>query len=263
LKEANAVDYRIPRIILVPLLFAALVALSAPAFGAENATITGDGVRVREAPSTLAEIVETVNKGMRMEVVAKTDFSDTIEGRTSPWYKFRGWNEHLPRYVFGAFVKLDAGVEVPTVSLKSGDKDLMTAFIVEGLFAFGKHKSEVEKKLGPPLSETKERGQPMPGNEGFEFYLYTLLYDGVVIRGTESDEAEWIYEVSYTSDAYDLGGVRVGCSVEDVERVLGPAFKDPENPSHMYYGGQMYYYLQLVTDEGRVAEITFTFSAGD
>jgi hypothetical protein len=248
---------RILRIVLVTATLAALVALSFPAYPAENATIMGDGVNVRNAPSRFAEIDHHVSKEARVEVIAKTDYTDTIQGHTAPWYKLQYPMYNLPLFVFGAYVELDAGVEVPTISLKSGNGDVATAFILEGLYAFGKHKSDVKKKLGEPISETKERGKSIPGGEEYEFYLYTLVYDGVVIRDYESAGGEWIYEVSYTGEKYDIRGVRVGSSVADMERFLGSAFKDSGDVVPYYY------HFHWKTDGGRITEITFTFSAGD
>jgi hypothetical protein len=94
---------------------AALAALSAPAIAAENATITGDGVRLRMMPSTSGEIVQAFKKGTRLEVVSKTDFTDTIDGNTASWYEATGGGR--TGFVFGKFVELDEEVVVEALPL--------------------------------------------------------------------------------------------------------------------------------------------------
>jgi hypothetical protein len=76
-------SHSISKAVLMTILLA-LAALVIPAFAAENATITGDGVRIRDVPSVTGRIVETVNKGTRVEVRGITPFSDTIDGYTAP-----------------------------------------------------------------------------------------------------------------------------------------------------------------------------------
>ena len=91
-----------------------------------NATITGDGVRVRGIPSTLGrDIVSVLSKGARIEVIAKTEFVDTIDGLTAPWYRIS-----YMEWVFGAFVKVDEGIDVPLVSFEwKEDGIAMIAFV--------------------------------------------------------------------------------------------------------------------------------------
>jgi len=84
------------------------------AIAAENATITGDALRIREKPTTNAAVVGTLNKGARVEVLAHTDATDSIDGFTGYWYyiAYRG----TYGYVFGKYVKTDTGMSVPSES---------------------------------------------------------------------------------------------------------------------------------------------------
>jgi hypothetical protein len=77
----------------------------------ENGVITGDGVRIREAPTTSSKILDQVNKGARIEVTANTGVSETIDGHLNFWYAvlYRG----KAGYIFGQFISLDDGVSVP------------------------------------------------------------------------------------------------------------------------------------------------------
>jgi uncharacterized protein YgiM (DUF1202 family) len=95
--------------ILAVLLFVACVGITAMA--AENATITGDGLRLREHPTTNAGVLASMNKGTRVEVLAHTEFTESIDGFTGYWYKivYNG----MVGYVFGKYIIPDAGVYVP------------------------------------------------------------------------------------------------------------------------------------------------------
>jgi hypothetical protein len=95
--------------ILAVLLLLALACVTAMA--AENATITGDGLRLRAKPTTDAKILDSMDKGTRVEVLAHTEFTDSIDGFTGYWYKivYKG----TVGYVFGKYISTDIGVYVP------------------------------------------------------------------------------------------------------------------------------------------------------
>ena len=78
---------------------------------AENATITGDGLRLRERPTTDAKVLDNMDKGTRVEVLAHTESTDSIDGFTGYWYKiiYKG----TMGYVFGKYISTDIGVYVP------------------------------------------------------------------------------------------------------------------------------------------------------
>ncbi len=98
--------------------------VSAPLFGVENATIAGDGVRIREAPKATATILDQINKGTRLEVSARTNVSETINGQFDVWYAvvFKG----KKGYIFGRFITLDAGVIVPDEGTPAPQKPSIT-----------------------------------------------------------------------------------------------------------------------------------------
>jgi hypothetical protein len=228
-----------------------------------NATITGDGVRARNVPSTLAGIVETFSKGTRIEVVGETDFTDTIDGYSAHWYKVSWYKVSLGMhfgFVFGQYIVPDAGANVPVLSMGK-DLDLMNAFIIRGHDALGDTKSEVLKKLGPPLSETKKKNKcAMPGEESF---YYTLTYKDVLFRGYGLEESDFpIYSVTYTTSAYNFLGLKVGSSVSDVERLLGKGQRYSDDGIHdsstLYYYGETYFYADFETDGKKVTAMTFT-----
>jgi hypothetical protein len=227
------------RLILVAIIMV-LVLSSFYAYPAENATITGDGVRVRDIPSVWsAHISSVLDKGARVELVAKTEFIDTIDGRSAPWYDIRatGW-------VFGGFVAVDEGISIPLVSFTSEDRLLKTVFVLNGYNAFGVRKSEIKKNLGKPLSEITKKGT-CAESYGMEYSYYTLVYKDVIFRGWNWNEGDDLYSVTYTTDAYDFYGLEVGCSVADVERVLGPGnrYTYADGVDGLSYSGEKYEFV--------------------
>jgi len=75
------------------------------ATAADNATITGDSVRMRWEPNTNAEIITTLNKGTRVEVVSRSGVYQTIGGDSAFWYNVTYGKDS--GYVFGRFVAID------------------------------------------------------------------------------------------------------------------------------------------------------------
>jgi hypothetical protein len=91
----------------IGLLIVLLVCLAAAyaAAAADNATITGDSVRIRYEASTDAEIVATVNKGTRVEVISRTGVFQTIGGDSAFWYYVTYGKD--TGFIFGRFIAID------------------------------------------------------------------------------------------------------------------------------------------------------------
>jgi hypothetical protein len=84
----------------------ALAFTAGAAAAADNATITGDGVRMRGEPGTAGEVVTSFNKGARVEIAFRTGTVQTIDGDTYFWYFVNaGPNSG---YVYGRFITIDA-----------------------------------------------------------------------------------------------------------------------------------------------------------
>jgi hypothetical protein len=98
--------------LLIALLFASVVSLEV--FASENATVTGDSLRIREKPNTSGRILGSLNKGMRVETLAHTDATDSIDGFTGYWYyiNYKG----VFGYIFGKYLKIDTGTSIPSES---------------------------------------------------------------------------------------------------------------------------------------------------
>jgi uncharacterized protein YraI len=97
------------------------LAFAGQAYAAKNAVITGSAVNLRPAPSINAGVVTQLGKGTRVEIMAHTDFTDSLDGFTGYWYyiNYRG----TYGYVFGKYIQPDPGVSIPPESeyFKPGD----------------------------------------------------------------------------------------------------------------------------------------------
>jgi hypothetical protein len=213
------------------LFLAALIALSFPAFAAENATITGDDVNVREQPAVWERNYGTLDKGTRVDAQYVSDFTDTVDGVTTPWYFIKcgegllNWGDS--GFVFGGYIELDPGATVsPLERNLSGYVDPIERFIQRGLHAFGADEAAVVKTLGRPASikEYDPRGEC-----AYLAYAFgrRLAYRDIVIeiRRETKTGPEDIHRLSTTTGAYEFGGLKVGSAAADVERVLGTPFE--------------------------------------
>jgi len=76
-------------LVLVVLICAAF---AADALAISNAVITGSGVRLRPAPSINAGVIRELAAGARVDVLAHTEFTNSLDGFTGYWYyiNYRG-----------------------------------------------------------------------------------------------------------------------------------------------------------------------------
>jgi hypothetical protein len=98
----------------VPLAVLMCLAFAAGAFAKNNAVITASSVNLRSAPSINVGVLRELGMGTRVEVLSHTDFTDSLDGFTGYWYyvNFQG----VYGYIFGKYVKPDAGTSIPPES---------------------------------------------------------------------------------------------------------------------------------------------------
>jgi hypothetical protein len=208
-------ESRLLKLTLVFLLFSALAALSASALAAENATISGDGVRMRTLPTATGSvfIVKSLERGMRVEALGKTDFTDTIDGHTAPWYRINHGKDD--GYVFGRYVTPDEGVTISVLDRAS--EPYIVHFVNVGLGTFGRTDVQITKKMGKPISVEKYKGEGI-----FEpFSYYRLIYEGIYFEMFGQPGEGGVWALLCTSGSYAFSGLRVGSPMADVKRLLG------------------------------------------
>lgn len=246
------------RISLVSLLAGLFVSVGGLAYPADNAVITGDSVRVRTQPSVREDVRGTLDKGARVQVISRTDFSDTIDGYAAPWYEI-AYGDY-GGFVFGRYVKLDPGVSVPALGPGELYADPISRFIMDGLYNFGKGMPDVIKTLGQPISRVHEKA------EGLIVGVDTLTYNGLVISTREIESGRtFVYMVTCTTPAYAFDTLRVGSAFSDIERVLGPP-QEPYSPgdeSISYYNVSGFEWVTFMLKNGVVTEIAFYASMAD
>jgi hypothetical protein len=206
---------RLSKTCLISFALAALFALSVPAFAAENATITGDEVRMRTLPTAKGSVfvVKSLNRETRVEVLGKTDFTDTIDEYTAPWYRVKHGKDD--GYVFGRYVAPDAGVTINVMDRAA--EPYIVHFVNVGLRSFGETDAEIIKRLGEPVSVKKFKGGGI--FEGLSYYR--LVYEGIVFEMGGLPGEGGVWALLCTSGSYEFGGLRIGSTVADVKRLLG------------------------------------------
>ncbi len=105
---------------MIPMLLLCLV-FAAQAHAENNAVITGYDVNLRPAPSINAGVITQLGKGTRVEILAHTDFTDSVDGQSGYWYYINCRGTH--GYVFGKYVTPDVDVSIPSESDYSGSGD--------------------------------------------------------------------------------------------------------------------------------------------
>lgn len=97
------------------------VAFAVDALAGNNAVITGSSVRLRPAPSINTGVLRELGAGTRVEILAHTDFTDSLDGFTGYWFyiNYRG----IYGYVFGKYIRPDVGVSIPSESQYFGPGD--------------------------------------------------------------------------------------------------------------------------------------------
>jgi hypothetical protein len=224
---------RFVAIALLSVILGGIVSLSAPALAADNATITGDGVRIKVLPSVSADYYgnKLLYKGTRVEAREKTDYSDTVDGYSAPWYGIV-YNGQIA-YVFGRYVEVDEGVTLDLLHPTPTEYfyDQITRFVDDGLQEFGKTDSEIIEKLGPPVSSKEYDGVIHAYfYEGETFH--SLTYDGISFEMHGPAGNGTISEMTCTSGSFKFNGLKVGSSVEDVKRVLGTPYLTDYHNTH-------------------------------
>jgi hypothetical protein len=246
------------KISAVSLLVGLFISVGGAVFAADNAVITGDSVRVRTQPSVWEDIRGTLNKGARVQVISRTDFTDTIDGYAAPWYGI-SYGEY-GGFVFGRYVKLDSGfvpLPLPTNDIYG---DRVSRYIARGLYNFGKSEPDVIKTLGQPASRVHEKAG------GLIVGVSTLTYTGLVISTREIESGKtFVYTVDCTTPAYEFNGLKIGSTLWDIQRVLGP----PTQPyaagdeTITYYNVSGFEWVTFTMRNDAVSEIAFYAGMAD
>ena len=151
-----------------------------------------------------------------MEVLTETDFLNTIDGYTAPWYEISYGGQ--TGYVFGRYLKLDGGTTVD-IDPTNRYNNRITRFVRDNLALFGTSQLDIIKRLGQPISSTEYESV----EAGLTVKNHRLTYDGISfeISGQNGDDDGLAFSLTCTTGSYNFGELRVGSPVTDVKRILG------------------------------------------
>ncbi|MCG6154130.1 SH3 domain-containing protein [Leptospira bandrabouensis] len=79
--------------------------LNFPLFSQENFTVNANTLRVRNLPSSNAEIVGKLNKGIEVTIISKSDKFEEINGTISEWIEVQTIDKSQKGYIFGAYLE--------------------------------------------------------------------------------------------------------------------------------------------------------------
>jgi hypothetical protein len=239
--------------VLVSLLLFVLISVAAAAADRDNAAITGDGVRLSAEPSTASLVLESLKKGTRVDVRARTDIRATVDGYTADWFIVRhGGNVG---FVFGRYIRLDPGVVVPVEA--TGPQDPVGRLVSSALGAFGRTEAEIVATLGRPLT-VSEQTFPNRHWPGKTDATRELRYVGLVVGIYRVyDGKAFVYSITVTDTRYRFDGIGVGDPISAINRILGPP-GSVEGDALTYYDQETgYYYATFTVTGGVVREIRF------
>ena len=239
---------KIQKMIFLPVVILTFVALSLPAFSADNATITGDGVRLRDVPATTGFILGSANTGTRVEVYGVTGFSETIGGDTAPWY-IVSHNENSVAFVYGKYVAIDDGVSIPPL------EEPVIYFVRTGMERFGEEESEVIKNLGEPISVTEEECVDCFTGHYYITAIRHLTFKDVIATFEVMEHGvHHIIGITFITDTYSIWGLKVGDSVDEVKQVLGTPVEMTED-TIFYSNLSGWMNASFTTENGAIREI--------
>lgn len=138
-----------------------LIAISfhlASVYGGEKGTISGDDVRLRKEPG--GEIITKLHKNTIVSVDAKTEITDTIDGKTASWYKVTldKQNGFVSGWVFGAYLKLASEKYIESVNDASSAMEVWQACAAASApEQYGEFTEALPKEFKNTVSEYKEQ----------------------------------------------------------------------------------------------------------
>jgi uncharacterized protein YraI len=222
--------------ILPGILLAVLLFVTAPVVRAgENAAVTGARVNLRAVPSSSGRVLETLGRGMRVEVLFVAGFSETVDGRDGSWCAIEYGGE--TGFVFGPFLVLDSG-DIPTIEGPAYDRgrDLPLYFAETIQRFFGTDEAAVRARLGEPASVWDGQWGKCEG-----VTIRTLTYPEVEVELFHPTEKcgfasgrEFVSGVRIKAGDRRILGIGVGSTVEDVRETLGWGFEDLALRSDLY-----------------------------
>jgi len=193
----------------------------------ENATITGDRANLRAEPATSGMVLDTLNKGTRVEVLFVAGFTETVDVQAGSWCAVAQGGE--TGFVFGRYIALDSGgIPVIVGPAYDGRTDRLFYFAETMRHLFGDTEARVRASLGEPASVWEGGWGKCEGVK-----IKVLRYPQVEVelfyptkKCGFADETEFVSGVTVSGGGTRVLGIGVGSPLEDVIDALGWEYED-------------------------------------
>ena len=199
------------------------------------AECTGEGVRLREDPSTEAKIVGKLDSYDRIYVLDET----SVNGET--WYEVEHPVQKGTAWVFGKYVNLDAVEDITPLLRLSWQVELTFGTSLEkARLLFGKPQKEAKK-----MTYIEGAGRKLP-DVTLHWPTHTAQYvdDGLTL-------------VRVTKGTMPFGSIRIGDPVSKVTDLLGKPAEDSEE-NQLSYEVAVVHYLTFTEKDGKVAAMEYS-----
>lgn len=199
---------------------------------AETGTVLDDRVRVRSAPSLkYSAVVGVVNKGDKLEVDAKTEEFDNIDGFSEPWYRVEFNNNEC--WIYGGYFSVDSNIEyLSELSKSRAMSNALFNYNVKFVTNCGDY-----LRKGKNVKKTYDSFKVEGGYE-INATCYNFEYGSVIIDCYTSDDKyfTWVC-TSIIKDGETPLNIKLNMTTEEVKAIFGDFDYIEANKAFIYGGG--------------------------
>lgn len=199
---------------------------------AKTGTVLDDKVRIRSAPSlTYSVVVGVVNKGDELEVDAKTEELDYIDGFSKPWYRVTFKNKHY--WIYGGYFSVDSdNKKLSEFSKASAMRDALFQYNVDFAINCGEY-----IKRGKNITKTYESFKT-EGGFLTDAACYTFEYGSVIIYCYTTDGSYYTWTgTSIIKDDNNPLKIKFNMTMEEVKAIFIEFDSVKKNTAYLYGGG--------------------------
>ncbi len=199
---------------------------------AETGTVLENRVRVRSAPSlTYSVVVGVADKGDKLEVNAKSEESDDIDGFSKSWYRVKFNNKEC--WIYGGYFSVDSDVED---LLEVSKSSAMSSALFEYYAVFAVNCGAYLRK-GKNVRKSYE-SFTVEGGFKIDAVCYTFEYGPVKIDCYTRDGTYFTWTgTSIVRNGDNPLNIKLGMTMEEVKAVFGDFDSIKGLTAYIYGGG--------------------------
>lgn len=216
---------------------------------AEKGTVLDDRVRVRSTPSlTNSVIVGVVNKGDKLEVDAKSEELDNIDGLSEPWYRVKFDNKDC--WIYGGYFSVNSNSNyLSEISRYSAMSDALFQYNAE----FAANCGDYLRKGNNVTKENKSI--TVEGGFKINVVYYTFEYDSLLIDCYTRNGINFTWTcTSIVKDVKNPLNIKFNMTMEEVKAIFGDFDYIKANEAFIYGGGCR---IEFIFDKNRLERINF------